>query len=61
VLDEDWGEEADRSNRVSYDPQKAIEKRMVGSFYKVTLKKQKQNQLTFSISTSSGLKFTSDY
>ncbi|XP_023320792.1 gametocyte-specific factor 1 homolog isoform X2 [Eurytemora carolleeae] len=29
VLDEDWGEEADRSNRVSYDPQKAIEKRMV--------------------------------
>ena len=28
-MDEDWGEEADRCNRASYDPQLAIEQRMV--------------------------------
>ena len=28
-MDEDWGEEADRCNRASYNPQKAIEQRMV--------------------------------
>ena len=37
-MDEDWGEEADRCNRASYDPQLAIEQRMVGSFYAETLK-----------------------
>ena len=37
-MDEDWGEEADRCNRASYNPQLAIEQRMVGSFYAETLK-----------------------